>query len=296
MDSIKIAGGGVVSVCENCSTAFVSYQPASRPAPKRCPACNDRKQFRPSVALERREITRFEGVRVHSLPGEWVAYDTKDRTRYKIDVRGAEFGRAWDGRIVIYAEHSFRSGDIVTLREMSVTHEVRAHYTERTTSAFTQLKGGPSSVTKRVTLPIQATELTAASNRIFGDDVKRGLAESVVETEERAYVVLERAADGTRRPEGRQLVWLTATEKTTLKGLGAQYASSIHGEPVWSKSIGGGVRNRRRWTTAMLAITDHDHPVTVAQDYYVTGSGQVVAPEERESQRVFTLPEDTYDD
>lgn len=136
---------------------------------------------------------------------------------------------------------------------MLARHEVRASYRVRPTSGFTQLDGGPTSVTLRTVYPLAAE-----------------LPDSRVEVEERPYVVLEPYSGP---PTVRELVWRSATAKSTIKGFGAQYRYELRGEPLWEKRIAGGVRNRRRWTEAALAVVDAEHPLTVEQEYYLTGSG-----------------------
>lgn len=252
---LPLRAGATMRQCETCQQFFVQYHP--RGEQRHCPTCADTLQRRPSRVVERELLARVEGVKIVSLPFvEWTLFQSGEESDfpvYKMDAPGSILGGTWEGRIVLYAPRPWQAGDWVSVRDMLARHEVRASYRVRPTSGFTQLDGGPTSVTLRTVYPLAAE-----------------LPDSRVEVEERPYVVLEPYSG---QPTDRELVWLTATEKYTLKGLGAQYRYSLHGAPLWQKRVGGGVRNRRRWTTGALAVVDSEHPLTVTQDYYVTGSG-----------------------
>lgn len=64
-----------------------------------------------------------------------------------------------------------------------------------------------------------------------------------------------------------KLIWLTATKKQTIKGLGRQYSYSLVGSPIWEKRISGGYRSGRKITTGALALVDTEHPLWVREDF-----------------------------
>ncbi|HCA95940.1 MAG TPA: hypothetical protein DEP38_15340 [Cyanobacteria bacterium UBA9226] len=61
----------------------------------------------------------------------------------------------------------------------------------------------------------------------------------------------------------KNLVWMVASTKTTLKGLGRQYSYKIVGNPLWEKRIQGGYRNLRAYKSGVLAVIDEEHQIFV---------------------------------
>lgn len=230
-------------VCQECGKEFPVApdhfaQMGFRHLPKRCPTCKDIQQDRPSVVVERKCLEIYDGVEIVSLPGEWLKVPRRERSdkeTFGMTILGRKFGAAWNGRIDLFALHSWESGDIVSVRVMEVTHKVRF-----VTEEVSTLRHGTILVHKNV--PIGNTE------------------EGKITLEKRQYLALER---WDREPSGMKLVWVTAYSKTTLKGFGRQYRAEIVGAPVAEWRIGGGVRSGRAYTDGCLAIIDQDHPLMV---------------------------------
>lgn len=263
IEGLKLADGGKLRICTVCGNAFAAYRNAHGTEQKRCPRCCDaglhphkrggtytrQREVRPSRIVERRQVVHIPGVKISFPIQDWwkpVANADGDTPSYKLDVPGSLFGHSWQGRLVVYAHRPWAEGDVVAVREMVAVHEVRATYEDRPTSGFTQLRGGPEVVTRRTVHPLTA--------EVEG---------SVVEREERPYIVLEY----TNAPQlhERELVWLTARTKTTLKGFGRQIHSRIEGGAVWMKSVDGGLRSGRAYTEAVLAVVDRDTHLEVIE-------------------------------
>lgn len=270
---LKLNTGGIVRQCPVCEQFFAAFDTPGRPAQKRCPSCIDRgqhraedgriyirqKEVRPSVVVERREVGRIPGVLIESLPVPFSRREdvSGDNPHYKIDIAGSEYGAAWDGRIVIYAQYLPKIGETVTIREMVAVHQVRAYYHERST-----LEHG--SVLLRSVLSL--TEAAARKEMAHRGEqdgqavVDAIIEQSVIETENRAYLVFE---PYTGPKTDRRLVWLTSYTKTTLKGLGRQIHSRLVGESLASWQISGGVRSGRSRTVGVLAVLDAEHDLRV---------------------------------
>lgn len=226
--------------CQKCGREF-TFSPQHfavlgfKHMPKRCPACADVIQSRPSVVQERKLLNVYDKVEVVSLPCRWEEYkgSAKDVPSLRMTVKGSRYGASWEGRIDIFAPQPFAAGDIVSVREMEVTHLVKV-----VTSSRDTLHHGVVTTQKEVPLSFQE-----------GDEVIRT----------RKYLVLE-PCEG---PATCRLVWATARTKTTLKGLGRQYRAKVQGAPIASWAIRGGVRSGRAHTVGVLAIVSKDHPLVV---------------------------------
>ena len=259
LENIQLSGNAKLSAhgCADCGKYFVYYPQYIRSgeAPKRCPRCKDVEQGRPSLAEERRQIAFYEGVRVVSLPGEWVEFHSgarRDAPQWRIDIKGQEFGAAWDGRIVIYAPRPIVAGEVVNVREMEVIHRVKVKTETRQT-----LHHGPVTVERE--LPITGTE---------GEEMMR----------QRRYLVLEPTPDVQPKVE---LVWATAYTKTTLKGFGRQYWAKVGGSPIAQWGISGGYRSGRAHTDGVLAIVDEEHPLLITTTGDLQGEVRLPARNER---------------
>ena len=143
--------------------------------PKRCPACNDQRQRRPTITRNVTCLREWEALQITSLPpGQWEFRQHQEVGEYVLDFSGKQFGHAtWQGRIVLRAPASVWDrppavGDIISLREMR-------------------------------------SDVEAAVDR-------------------RGDRVLVPAA---RDEAGDVLGWAHSHSKTTLKGLGRQYAERI---------------------------------------------------------------------
>lgn len=225
-----------IKVCADCNLAFVAY---SDRVGDRCPRCVDIRQKRPSRVSTREKIAEWI-VKIDSLPP--VAWENFQATKnddpvFRLDLRGREFGKAWHGRIVIYAQEKFATGDVCRLRLMEARHEVRAAYVLKST-----LHHGTVSI--RETIPVYKTEM------------------GEIETETREYFVLEAAENA--QPQAK-LVYCQAFSKTTLKGLGRQWIETIvfDPEPFFQKKVRGGVRSGRLWTDGILAVVPMDGKVNI---------------------------------
>lgn len=279
-----------MQICSECGQPFQIYQRRAR-GQRYCPTCADRRQQRPTVVLRREALAAYNGVRIHSLPGEWrlfTAAADRDEPTWRMEARGEDYGDAWEGTIVIHARRPFAAGDVVQLRHMRAVHEVKRATWSRPTSSWTSLSGGPSSVTHSVPVPIavpdeaiRAYALRAGepgnlfSRRSAAEAAAEGRLRIEVVEEEREYVVLEPST----APATYSLVWLEATSKYTLKGLGAQYAEAIDApDAVWSMSVRGGVRTDRRHTVGRLLVLPAGATAAVESVGHGGGTPPATAP------------------
>ncbi|MFA5715919.1 MAG: hypothetical protein WC998_09270, partial [Candidatus Paceibacterota bacterium] len=177
--------------------------------PTHCPACLDRRQRRPVVALRTECVREWPAVRIHSLPCEWTAFRARegDLPDWKITVRGSRYGAAWQGRIDIRAPHKAfhnppAAGDVVSVREMRGDRQVLVLRYQRET-----LHNG--TVECRRYLPVTATAADIAA----AEAESGGKAELVAEV--RTWLSL-----GSPMAESadRAMLWMTAYSKTTIKG------------------------------------------------------------------------------
>lgn len=235
-------------VCNECGKEFDVNpghfaQMGFKNLPKRCPTCLDKKQLRPSIVQERKLLNVYDGVEIVSLPDSWQKVDSfeKDLPSYQMIIKGSRFGASWSGRIDIFASHPFRSGDVVSIREMEAQHIIKVRHEYRSTMHY-----GTVAVTKELPVTTDNPE-----------------AEEVIRT--RRYLVLEPHD----KPATCHLVWTEARTKTTLKGLGRQYHARVSGAPIAKWEIWGGYRSGRAYTTGILAIVDKEHPL------YITVTGDI---------------------
>lgn len=200
------------AVCTICGLAFEDHTPDHYEDAKVCPRCNDIRQHRDTIILERDRLAEWQAVEIVSLPADFRHFQArkKDQHDWKIDMSGKLFGASYSGRIVIRARHPFKIGEIVDVRLMTSKHQ-RGEYTE---------------------------------------------------THE--YLVLEKSEATEAQAK---LEWHSAYSKTTLKGLGRQYKREIvySAEPLFVKTISGGVRSGRASTTAELSITHLDTYIEVRE-------------------------------
>ncbi len=249
LEKMELSGGARLSSqpCRECRKYFVFY-PAKLPGdgalPKVCSTCQDVRQSRPSVVVERREIAVYDAVEIVGLPpAEWQEFQgtETDDPAYKIDVRGKKFGADWNGRIIIYAAQPYSIGEIVSIRYMEATHRVKAVSEERETVY------GKVQVEK--ILPMTAEE---GDEKLFTGQ----------------YLVLEKA----RKEEVvGKLVWAEAHTKTTLKGFGRQYWAEVSGQPLAEWRVSGGVRSGRAHTTGVLAVVREEHPLIIQKTGDIKG-------------------------
>lgn len=242
--------------CKRCETPFAAEFHRGTFAAY-CQPCKSYLDHRPSVVVEERTLVGGPWYCiVESLPGRLIEFrgQKQDEASWRLTVKGAEFGVSWSGRIDIFAEHDFRPGQVVEVSEIEVQHKVKIVEVERSTSAFTQLKGGPATSTHRERLPHNAP---------------RG--EAVIET--RRYLRLDACPNLTAEnsPELPRLVWREADYKTTLKGYGRQYAHRLVGAPIQEWRVRGGCRSGRYGTEASLAIVDAEHLLEVKESFDFQG-------------------------
>lgn len=259
-EGTQISGGGELRVCVRCSTPFVFYSGRYKSAAKVCPTCQDRIQGRPSRILERKELNRWEGIEIQSLPGEWQVFDSEFQTDdacYKIDVKGERYGASWSGRIVIYGKEEFKTGDIINIREMEAIHKVK-----RVSHTTKNIYGDVN--THINDIPLQENHKQSMIDNVYVDDDARSY---------RHYLVFERSDS----PKQCNLHWIKKYSKTTLKGYGRQYKYSIDATTaITCWSIRGGARSGRYYTVGVLAITNQDHPVLTSGSLEASGEDQII--------------------
>lgn len=110
--------------CVSCGKLFQSFWIRGAQL-KRCPTCQDIKQGRPTINIER-GIDFEQVVKIESLPGQWEVYqaDRKDFPCWRIVRKGSDFGVSWDGRIDIYCQDvvSPKVGDVVLFEACVSVH------------------------------------------------------------------------------------------------------------------------------------------------------------------------------
>lgn len=208
-------------------------------------------------------------VTIHSLPGEWMDCEPikSNATRYwKMEVRGSQYGRNWDGQITIFShtKEAPQIGDTVYMRIVRAEKRVKQ-------IAFFKEPFNAGRIESTATLPAYTTEeeipALIESGKLHPNAAGSLLMDAVVEHE---YIVLN---DTHREPEY-NLVWVEAHTKTTIKGFGAQYRSEIDlSQAYWHQSIHGGVRSGRAHTTGTLALIPLGDSVSVKMSD-VSGSGK----------------------
>lgn len=231
-------------LCEDCKNIFVWYEGERLDDAKRCPACQDKYQQRPSIVEKRICLQEFDGVEIMSLPASWEGKEAHTHTDFpywSICVKGSRFGRSWSGRIDIFAKRGFKVGEIVKVRVMKSTHLVKKRRFQA--GHIQKSPYDPPTHTVERTLDINSSET-------------EGVTEGI---ETRQYLVLEET-DAT--PSGDKLVWETAHTKTTIKGYGRQYHADLDTRMViFVMTCKGGYRSGRANTTGVLAIVSEIHPL-----------------------------------
>jgi len=225
--------------CRMCGTEFEAQQFRGT-FPAYCPTCQDIRQKRPSIIIERELLFGPVIVEIKSLPGKWEEFQARERDLpcCKISVKGRRFGASWRGRIDIFAPKAWSPGDIVEFSEIESVHLVRYKKSYHPT-----IYGGKVLVKSKLALDSDEGE---------------------IELERRRYIRLDPLPEGTEVPdELPRLIWSVASYKTTLKGLGRQYRYKHVGCPIWSASIHGSVRSGRKGAEGVLAIVDDEHPLSV---------------------------------
>lgn len=117
--------------CKICGLTFEDHTPDHMNDAKVCPRCNDIRQKRDTIVLERDCLAQWQSVQIVSLPAAWQSFQgrKKDKLEWKIDFSGKQFGASWGGRIVIRAQQPFEVGDVVDIRLMTSKHQ-RGEFTE----------------------------------------------------------------------------------------------------------------------------------------------------------------------
>lgn len=110
--------------CISCGKLFQSFWLRGTQL-KRCPTCQDIKQNRPSVIVER-GIDFEQIVKIESLPAGWELFQSgkKDFPCWKISKKGEEFGASWNGRIDIFSQDQTppKVGDIALFESCVSVH------------------------------------------------------------------------------------------------------------------------------------------------------------------------------
>ncbi len=238
-------------ICPDCGKEFESHMYRGAWL-ARCPACADVAQMRPSICIERRILAGPFLCVVGRLPA-WEKAETgqhDDNYCWKFVIHGCDFGVVYDGRIDVFSRRPYAEGDVVEMVEIEALHKKVVVQEARPTSPFTQLKGGPASISR-----------TTTWRPLLHEAAPDG-AEEIIET--RRYVRLdEPEMKGEQLRYLPVLVYRVAHSKTTLKGRGRQYANELRGAPLWEKRCSGGCRSGRIHYEAALALVDHDHPLEV---------------------------------
>jgi hypothetical protein len=242
-----IIAGLAPAACDNCGRGFV-WSPRSFRAmglslrvPKRCPMCNDERQHRPAVVLERRELWGAT-VRLGETAAclfqhaeVWRASE-RDIPGWRLTLRGKMFGADWSGRIDVYFQvdpKSLRPGQVVSLSHMESRSRVWVQ---------------------------KWTKQTMEHGEVSGYARCKPTDEGANEREEAGqYVTILPAPEGVE-PVG-TLVWAQAYSKVTLKGFGRQYAARLEGTPLWQMSVKGAARSGRFNTDARLAVVEEGNPL-----------------------------------
>jgi len=245
--------------CRSCGKPFAVgllslIDKGIRYVPTHCPACLDKRQGRPVVAVHTECVREWPAVRIHSLPCAWEKFRGRDTDLpdWKISVRGARYGASWSGRIDIRApHHAFHNppaaGDVVSVREMKGDREVMIlRYTVPT------LHYGPSPRQKYLPMTASREEIAKAEADTGGK------VDWVTET--RTWLSLGSPMAETA---DRALLWMEAYSKTTQKGFGRQYAAGLNldaAEAMWC--VSGGCRSGRYSTQAALVICAPGAPIS----------------------------------
>ncbi len=264
----------LIQICKECGKEFEVFAKYRRQrhvmAQEYCPACNDRRQRRPAVIVERECLALIDGVRIESLPSEWEEFQatTRDYPSWRMIRRGDWYGDAWEGVLLIHATRKFVVGEACRLRHMRATRRVKRATWTRPTSG---LSDAPAYVTHSYdfppTTPDEAIFEVARQGGTLYASATAALAEGRFTVEEigveNEYVVLEQPRmfpdDATHT-----LIWLEVESKYTLKGLGAQYKRSVDlSRADWHMEIRGGLRSGRRSTRGILAVVPDGEKIIV---------------------------------
>lgn len=249
-----------IRVCIECFTPFhAEPHPKFDNLPLRCPKC--RPQSDPLRRFIRREkVNEWTVINQVDWPRLMLRIDKPRRRNgdlpYLYDKKGREHGASWSGRIVVWAKEPPRAGQLITIREMKSTWQMKAKYEKRFSIGASMRSGYPVEYMDRSLVPLDSDE-------------------GQFEEEEHRYFVLEPAA-ADAKPAG-QLVLVTRHSKTTLKGYGRQYHEKI----VWPKGVqrlasaGGAYRSGRADGSTVLAIIPINTTARV-ETSGVTGSGMPI--------------------
>lgn len=108
--------------CEDCGKTII------RRVGRVCATCADKRQGRPSIVKERRQVAIYRGVKVARLPGLWQKFQAQvgDDPCYKIDYSGRMFDKeTGKGRVMFYAHEVVKPGSVVDIRHMVAVHLVK---------------------------------------------------------------------------------------------------------------------------------------------------------------------------
>lgn len=268
-----------ISMCQECGQEFVVDR-NWRMHQARCPKCADERQAKyhkvDSVVLDRNR-TFATTCKIHSLPGEWLWCEpihARAHGYWKMEVRGSRWGEEWEGICTIFAQGFHgqeppKQGDMVYFRAMEARKMKKAIHFSHPSHP---LSDAPDYVQHTAVLPVWFEPEMISKWVEEGNLSPQAEGKVVVEYEHtHRYVVL---SPTNRDHCGHTLVWAQATSKSTIKGLGAQYAAEIDLNAThWHQEIGGGLRNRRKWTRGILAIVPDRAQITITTSGH-TGSGK----------------------
>ncbi len=258
-----------MKTCKDCGRNFVSFLPGQL----RCQTCADIKYRAPSIVLAHE--TLWERTVILGFQPKWEPVGTLAGAGYKYCEKGSQFGANWAGRFDLHAPmRAWNQGSAVLLRAQRSTHAVRVRYELRRRSDFRA--GTVVEYEARVKLPV-ATDIDRDTLRAYvqrmldGEDRVVLPDQSILETEKHPYFALWPATE----PASGTLVRVPYGEKSTLKGLGAEW----YIKTIWPNdatiiaTVRGGVRSGRSWRGVQYAIVPHSGVVRQTRTY-ISGSGK----------------------
>ena len=245
-------------VCVQCFQPFEAEpHPRFGSVPTKCPKCRRTDPYRQFISR------KCVGEWIVQNDVDWKALmkqiekplrENADRP-WKYDFKGREHGAIWSGRIVVWAEEPPAKGEIILIRQMQSTYQIRVAYEEYGSIGALFKFREVVNVKKPIFLPLDSEE-----------------GELAEETHE--YFVLEKV-NQELQPQYR-LVLYTIGEKTTLKGYGRQEFMEFEHDP---QSIDlaiayGQFRTGRAWRRTVLSLLPLNDQIVIKR-FGHTGSGKV---------------------
>lgn len=228
--------------CAVCAKSFKTLELNQH----KCAACCDAGKEAKHITTERVCLQEFEAVKLSLSPSLFSAYKTDDKNAVpslRLILKGKDLGwgapqTMWNGRMDIYI--NFRRGNGQTLWPIGAP--------------------APTSFPKYVRFRLmhvkKAAQTEKAANSKYSSPLKF--------TDEWDYIALDPLPDTT--VTDKELVLVTASYKTTLKGFGRQWHTRLESNALWEFGMSGTCRSGRFGHNSVLAIVDKDHPVIYLDD------------------------------